>query len=118
MMLKMMRTMIWTRMRMKRTHFSSNVCPSSIRLYGPPYSLWVCINDRQFLYVGIFADIDIELMDGDRPYLDLNPHYQRNVVWTRKAKIMLIDSMFGGFFVPPVWCPRLSPTMGMLKVDR
>ena len=43
-----------------------------------------------------------ELMDGDRPYLDLNPHYQRNVVWTRKAKQMLIDSMFGGFFVPPV----------------
>jgi len=56
----------------------------------------------------VFAHIHLELMDGDRPYLDLNPHYQRNVVWTRKAKIMLIDSMFGGFFVPPVWSPRLS----------
>lgn len=43
-----------------------------------------------------------ELMDGDRPFLDLNPHYQRNVVWPRKAKKMLIDSMFEGFFVPPV----------------
>lgn len=41
-------------------------------------------------------------MSGERPYLDLNPHYQRNVVWTRKAKQMLIDSMFEGFFVPPV----------------
>lgn len=66
----------------------------------------------------MFADIEIELMDGDRPYLDLNPHYQRNVVWTRKAKIMLIDSMFGGFFVPPVWPRGLSPTMGMLTLDR
>ena len=41
-------------------------------------------------------------MSGERPYLDLNPHYQRNVVWTRKAKQMLIDSMFEGFFIPPV----------------
>lgn len=39
---------------------------------------------------------------GEKPYLDLNPHYQRNVVWTRKAKQMLIDSMFEGFFIPPV----------------
>lgn len=44
----------------------------------------------------------MELMDGDRPYLDLNPHYQRDVVWTRNAKQMLIDSMFHGFFIPPV----------------
>ena len=43
-----------------------------------------------------------DLMSGERPYLDLNPHYQRNVVWTRKAKQMLIDSMFEGFFIPPV----------------
>ena len=43
-----------------------------------------------------------ELMNGDPPYLDLNPHYQRNVVWTRKAKQLLIDSMFEGFYIPPV----------------
>ena len=49
------------------------------------------------------ADLpQIDLMSGERPYLDLNPHYQRNVVWTRKAKQMLIDSMFEGFFIPPV----------------
>ena len=47
-------------------------------------------------------------MSGDKPYLDLNPHYQRNVVWTRKAKQMLIDSMFKGFLIPPV---RVNPSL-------
>lgn len=36
------------------------------------------------------------------PYLDLAPHYQRNVVWTRKAMCLLIDSMWRGYYIPPV----------------
>ncbi|MCJ1260431.1 hypothetical protein MMC22_000292 [Lobaria immixta] len=42
----------------------------------------------------------IELMNG--PYLDLAPHYQRGVVWTRKAMGLLIDSMWKGYYIPPV----------------
>lgn len=42
-----------------------------------------------------------ELMNG--PYLDLAPHYQRGVVWTRKAMRLLIDSMWKGYYIPPVW---------------
>ncbi|MCJ1467216.1 hypothetical protein MMC07_005839 [Pseudocyphellaria aurata] len=41
-----------------------------------------------------------ELMNG--PYLDLAPHYQRGVVWTRKAMRLLIDSMWKGYYIPPV----------------
>lgn len=36
------------------------------------------------------------------PYLDLAPHYQRGVVWTRKAMRLLIDSMWKGYYIPPV----------------
>lgn len=41
-----------------------------------------------------------ELMNG--PYLDLAPHYQRGVVWPRKAMRLLIDSMWKGYYIPPV----------------
>ncbi|KAH7920066.1 hypothetical protein BV22DRAFT_1040298 [Leucogyrophana mollusca] len=34
--------------------------------------------------------------------IDLNPVYQRGVVWPERKQIGLIDSMFRNFFVPPV----------------
>lgn len=36
------------------------------------------------------------------PYLDLSPHYQRDVVWTRGAMRLLIDSIWTGYYIPPV----------------
>lgn len=42
----------------------------------------------------------VELMNG--PYLDLAPHYQRGVVWNQKAMRLLIDSMWKGYYIPPV----------------
>lgn len=41
-----------------------------------------------------------ELMNGQ--YLDLEPHYQRGVVWSRRAMRLLIDSMWKGYYIPPV----------------
>ena len=42
----------------------------------------------------------LELMNSK--YLDLNPHYQRDIVWSRSAMSHLIDSMLKGYYVPPV----------------
>ena len=42
----------------------------------------------------------LELMNSE--YLDLDPHYQRGIVWARPAMSHLIDSMFKGYYVPPV----------------
>ncbi|THH32294.1 hypothetical protein EUX98_g1899 [Antrodiella citrinella] len=39
------------------------------------------------------------VMDGD---IDLNPAYQREVVWTDDKKTMLLDSIFRNFYVPPI----------------
>lgn len=36
------------------------------------------------------------------PYLDLAPHYQRDVVWTSRAMAHLIDSLWKGYYIPPV----------------
>ena len=35
-------------------------------------------------------------------FMDLNPHYQRNVVWRRRNMIKLIDSLWKRFYIPPV----------------
>ncbi|KAH0827513.1 hypothetical protein J3R83DRAFT_4226 [Lanmaoa asiatica] len=35
-------------------------------------------------------------------YIDLNPSYQRDVVWPESKQIGLIDSIFRNFYVPPV----------------
>lgn len=35
-------------------------------------------------------------------YMDLSPHYQRNVVWRRPNMIKLIDSLWKRYYVPPV----------------
>ena len=35
-------------------------------------------------------------------YMDLNPHYQRNVVWRRRNMIKLIDSLWKRYYIPPV----------------
>lgn len=42
----------------------------------------------------------LDLMNG--PYLDLAPHYQRDVVWTSRAMAHLIDSLWKGYYIPPV----------------
>lgn len=42
----------------------------------------------------------LDLMNG--PYLDLAPHYQRDVVWTSRAMTHLIDSLWKGYYIPPV----------------
>ncbi|KAF8205051.1 hypothetical protein BJ912DRAFT_20715 [Pholiota molesta] len=34
--------------------------------------------------------------------IDLNPVYQRDVVWTEAKQVGLIDSLFRNFFIPPV----------------
>ncbi|KAJ7180176.1 hypothetical protein C8R43DRAFT_1117504 [Mycena crocata] len=34
--------------------------------------------------------------------IDLNPPYQRDIVWTAAKQAMLIDSLFRGFYIPPV----------------
>jgi uncharacterized protein with ParB-like and HNH nuclease domain len=53
------------------------------------------------------------------PYLDLAPHYQRDVVWSRKAMSLLIDSMLKGYYIPPVGVrnksevqPEADPSLG------
>ncbi|KAG6334250.1 hypothetical protein ID866_4841 [Astraeus odoratus] len=35
-------------------------------------------------------------------YIDLNPTYQRDVVWPESKQIGLIDSIFRNFYIPPV----------------
>ncbi|KAH7888574.1 hypothetical protein F5I97DRAFT_1803315 [Phlebopus sp. FC_14] len=35
-------------------------------------------------------------------YIDLNPSYQRDVVWPESKQIGLIDSIFRNFYVPPI----------------
>ncbi|KAF8135707.1 hypothetical protein EV363DRAFT_1212435 [Boletus edulis] len=35
-------------------------------------------------------------------YIDLNPSYQRDVVWPESKQIGLVDSIFRNFYVPPV----------------
>lgn len=34
--------------------------------------------------------------------IDLNPEYQRDIVWNHRKQSMLIDSMYRGFYIPPV----------------
>jgi len=34
--------------------------------------------------------------------IDLNPEYQRDIVWNPKKQSMLIDSMYRGIYIPPV----------------
>lgn len=38
-------------------------------------------------------------MDGT---VDLNPEYQRGVVWSLSKQVALIDSIFKHYYVPPV----------------
>lgn len=38
----------------------------------------------------------------ETPYIDLNPDYQRDVVWTAERMTKLIDSLLGGFYIPPL----------------
>lgn len=47
------------------------------------------------------------------PYLDLAPHYQRDVVWSRKAMRLLIDSMRNGYYIPPVCSMHLWAETGI-----
>ncbi|KAF2499427.1 hypothetical protein BU16DRAFT_578999 [Lophium mytilinum] len=49
----------------------------------------------------------IALVDG--PYLDLEPDYQRGVVWSEERMVKLIDSLMENYYVPPVIfnCERL-----------
>jgi hypothetical protein len=35
-------------------------------------------------------------------FIDLNPIYQRDVVWSETKQIGLIDSIFRNFYIPPV----------------
>lgn len=42
----------------------------------------------------------LELMNGG--YLDLEPHYQRGVIWNKDAMSRFIESMIRGYYVPPV----------------
>jgi len=35
-------------------------------------------------------------------YIDLNPPYQRDVVWTQAKQTQLIDSIYRNFYVPPI----------------
>ncbi|KAI6046100.1 hypothetical protein EDC04DRAFT_1872864 [Pisolithus marmoratus] len=35
-------------------------------------------------------------------YIDLNPSYQRDVVWPESKQIGLIDSIFRNFYIPPI----------------
>ncbi|KAF2810377.1 uncharacterized protein BDZ99DRAFT_570957 [Mytilinidion resinicola] len=50
----------------------------------------------------------IALVDG--PYMDLDPDYQRGVVWTADRMSKLIDSLMENYYVPPVIfnCFRLA----------
>ncbi|KAI3613826.1 hypothetical protein WG66_013644 [Moniliophthora roreri] len=34
--------------------------------------------------------------------IDLNPEYQRDVVWTTQKQIQLIDSIFRNYYIPPI----------------
>ncbi|KAF9258644.1 hypothetical protein L218DRAFT_876689, partial [Marasmius fiardii PR-910] len=40
-----------------------------------------------------------QILRGD---IELDPEYQRDVVWTRQKQITLIDSIFRNCYVPPV----------------
>ena len=42
-----------------------------------------------------------ELVKDDR-YMNINPEYQREVVWTEQRMIHLIDSLFNNYYVPPL----------------
>src|SRR5579871_5898735 len=43
----------------------------------------------------------IELLKDER-YMNVNPDYQREVVWNDKRQVDLIDSFFNNYYVPPV----------------
>lgn len=40
--------------------------------------------------------------------IDLNPAYQRDVVWTEDKQSALIDSLFRNFYIPPIILARRS----------
>ena len=42
-----------------------------------------------------------ELVKDDR-YMNINPEYQREVVWTEQRMVHLIDSLFNNYYVPPL----------------
>lgn len=43
----------------------------------------------------------------DPPSIDLDPLFQRDFVWQKPAVMLLIDSLFRNFFIPPVIFNRL-----------
>ncbi|EJU04163.1 hypothetical protein DACRYDRAFT_63803 [Dacryopinax primogenitus] len=45
------------------------------------------------------SDLHALIHDG---FIDLEPEYQRDVVWPEKKQIMLIDSMLNNFYIPAV----------------
>lgn len=52
--------------------------------------------------------------------LDLNPHYQRDVVWNQSNMSNLIDSILQGYYVPPVIfnIQAVLATKGFIKTMR
>jgi len=38
----------------------------------------------------------------DERYMNINPDYQRDVVWTEQRMVHLVDSLFNNYYVPPL----------------
>lgn len=53
-----------------------------------------------------------QLMDLlETPYLDLNPEYQRDVVWNKTRMTGLINSLFEDYYIPPIIFNRQKITI-------
>ncbi|KZT38537.1 hypothetical protein SISSUDRAFT_986075 [Sistotremastrum suecicum HHB10207 ss-3] len=52
-----------------------------------------------------------------RAEIDLNPDYQRDVVWDSKKQMGIIDSIFRHYYVPPVLFVGVS-TLPSTKISR
>ncbi|KAH7108219.1 hypothetical protein BKA62DRAFT_781616 [Auriculariales sp. MPI-PUGE-AT-0066] len=61
-----------------------------------------------------YTNVKRTLHTGD---IDLNPSYQREVVWGAARQSALIDSLYRGYYVPPiVFAIRNDPELGKIRV--
>ncbi|KAF5346616.1 hypothetical protein D9757_014948 [Collybiopsis confluens] len=77
-----------------RSHSSETCVGSSSAVFVMPKAL-KRPRDSQFSVQSLYEYIK-------RGFIDVNPEYQRDVVWRTEKQIMLIDSVFTNHYMPPI----------------
>ena len=69
---------------------------------GPPGVFPFLEKSKLPAYRSIYRSLHLVKLLLQSNFMDLNPHYQRNVVWRRRNMIKLIDSLWKRYYIPPV----------------